>query len=153
MIDPNIKRKIRKEAVRIIQHAEEGKQTAPEEIAIKLIQLLQKNSPRDISDSTKLIEKYLYYLNRLIGIENKTETEGNERKIFTALSTNRLHKVSMHYNYNGKEVAVNQDLAKLAVRILSTYMRTANLLEPTEIALAYQKIYNAILNSVVPRYI
>ncbi len=155
MLNLNIRREIRREAIRIIQQAGMPGQINPQDIAFKLIQLLQKNNPRSLSDSTKLIETYLNYLERLVGEEDKEIEAANERKILVALGTSfrkPLSKFAMQYNYNGKEVAVNQDLAKLAVRVLSTYMRTANLLDAVEIAQAYQRIYVAILNSVVPRF-
>ena len=159
MLNLNIRREIRKDAIRIIQEAGMPGQTSPQDIVVKLLQILQKNNPRTLSDSTKLIETYLNYLERLVGTEWKESQASNERRILSVLETSfpstgrkPLCKYALQYNYNGKEIAVNQDLAKLAVRVLSTYMRTSNLLSAVEISQAYQRIYVAILNSVVPRF-
>lgn len=152
MFDLNIRREIRKEAICFIQKAGLPGESSPEERAIKLIQLLQKNNPRSISDSKNLIETYLDYLDRLLGAGDKETQAANKRKVLAAIGNRTLFKTALQYNYDSKQVTVGQDLSKLAVRILSTYMRTANLLDVSEIALAYQKIYTAILNSVVPRF-
>lgn len=156
MLNLESRREIRKLALNRI--AQMGP-TSPQDIAVKLLQILQKNNPRNIADSKALIEVYLDYYNRIMGTENQEAEAANRRRVLTALKAipapsewKPLTKYALQYNYDSKDVQVNQDLAKLAVRVLSTFMRTANILSAAEIAQAYQKIYTSILNSVVPRY-
>ena len=154
-----IRRAIRREALTFIAQGGLMEPANPQETVVKLLQLLQKNNPRSIADSTKLIETYLDYFERLVGAEDQDKAVANRKKILTALKATPipskgkpLFKYAFQYDYNSKDVPVNESLSKLAVRVLTTFMRTANLLSATEIAEAYQRIYTAIRNSVVPRF-